>query len=122
MKEEKELRLTMGERRAVVKATARRYQRGRKKEKQKLLDEFVELTGYNRSYAHGVGQLWPAGWQAEELSGQWAAGDEPSALRSESAGGAAAYLDDPGLHMWETTSGDHAGGAAALGVLRGVQV
>jgi len=44
----------MGERRAVVKATARRYQRGRKKEKQKLLDEFTELTGYNRSYARTV--------------------------------------------------------------------
>lgn len=44
----------MAERRAVVKATARRYQRGRKKEKQKLLDEFIELTGYNRSYARTV--------------------------------------------------------------------
>lgn len=44
----------MAERRAVVKATARRYQRGRKKEKQKILDEFTELTGYNRSYARTV--------------------------------------------------------------------
>lgn len=44
----------MAERRAVVKATARRYQRGRKKEKQKILDEFVELTGYNRCYARRV--------------------------------------------------------------------
>ncbi len=44
----------MAERRAVVKATARRYQRGRKKEKQKMLDEFTELTGYNRSYARTV--------------------------------------------------------------------
>jgi hypothetical protein len=44
----------MAERRAVVKATARRYQRGRKKDKQKLLDEFIELTGYNRSYARTV--------------------------------------------------------------------
>jgi hypothetical protein len=44
----------MAERRAVVKATARRYQRGRKKEKQKILDEFVELTGYNRSYGRTV--------------------------------------------------------------------
>ena len=44
----------MAERRAVVKATARRYQRGGKKEKQKLLDEFTELTGYNRSYARTV--------------------------------------------------------------------
>ncbi len=49
-------------------------------------------------------------------------GPESEALRSESVGGAAGHLDDPGLHMWETTSGDHAGGAEALGVLRGVQV
>ena len=44
----------MAERRAVVRATARRYQRGRKQQKQKILDEFVELTGYNRSYARRV--------------------------------------------------------------------
>jgi len=48
------LRLTMAERRAVVGATARRYQRGRKKQKQKILDELVELTGYNRCYARRV--------------------------------------------------------------------
>jgi Integrase core domain len=44
----------MGEGRAVVKATARRYQRGQKKEKQKILDELVKLTGYNRCYARRV--------------------------------------------------------------------
>jgi len=44
----------MAERRAVVGATARRYQRGRKKQKQKILDELVELTGYNRCYARRV--------------------------------------------------------------------
>lgn len=44
----------MEERRAVVRATARRYQRGAKKEKHKILDEFVELTGYNRCYARRV--------------------------------------------------------------------
>ena len=44
----------MAERKAVVKATARRYQRGLKKEKQKILDEFVALTGYNRCYARRV--------------------------------------------------------------------
>jgi len=44
----------MAERRAVVRATARRYQRGQKKEKQKILDELVKLTGYNRCYARRV--------------------------------------------------------------------
>src|SRR5215831_20148836 len=44
----------MAERRAVARATGRRYRRGRKKEKQKILDEFVELTGYNRCYARRV--------------------------------------------------------------------
>lgn len=44
----------MAERRAVVRATARRYQRGQKKQKQKILDELVELTGYNRCYARRV--------------------------------------------------------------------
>ena len=44
----------MAERRAVVQATARRYQRARKKQKGKILDEFTELTGYNRSYARTV--------------------------------------------------------------------
>ncbi len=44
----------MNERKAVVKATAERYQRSGKREKGKILDEFTELTGYNRSYARFV--------------------------------------------------------------------
>src|SRR5713226_3005490 len=111
----------MAERRAVIKATARRYQGGRKKEKQKMLDEFVELTGYNRSYARTVLRNYgrQAGRQKRPaISDQWAAaGAEPPALRSESVGGAAAHLDDPGFHLWEATGGDHAGSAEALRVL-----
>jgi len=45
------MRLTMMDRKAVVKATSARYRRASKKEKKKILDEFVESTGYNRSYA-----------------------------------------------------------------------
>lgn len=43
--------LKMEERRKISKKIAGRYQKARKKEKGKILDEFVELVGYNRSYA-----------------------------------------------------------------------
>lgn len=46
--------LTMGERQAVVSVTAGRYRRARKKEKIQLLNEFIEITGYTRSYARLV--------------------------------------------------------------------
>ncbi len=45
------MRLTMNERRAVVKVVASRYQRGSKKHKGDILKEFMEITGYNRCYA-----------------------------------------------------------------------
>jgi len=43
--------LTMGERQSLVRVSARRYQRASKKEKRKILDEFVQSTGYHRTYA-----------------------------------------------------------------------
>jgi hypothetical protein len=43
--------LTMGERQSLVRVNARRYQKASKKEKRKILDEFVESTGYHRTYA-----------------------------------------------------------------------
>ncbi|MCR9144593.1 MAG: ISNCY family transposase, partial [bacterium] len=45
------MRLNMNERRTLAKVFAEKYRRARKKDKGILLDEFVELTGYNRSYA-----------------------------------------------------------------------
>lgn len=45
------MRLSMKERRAVTKALAEQYRRGSKKERGRILDQFVEATGYNRSYA-----------------------------------------------------------------------
>lgn len=45
------MRLTMKEKRSVAAVTARSYQRARKKDKKVVLDQFIELTGYNRSYA-----------------------------------------------------------------------
>jgi hypothetical protein len=44
----------MKERKAVTKATAERYVGAGKKEKGRILDEFVVLTRYNRSYARHV--------------------------------------------------------------------
>ncbi len=48
------MRLKMAERRAVVEATGGRYRRSSKKGKGRILDEIVELTGYERSYARLV--------------------------------------------------------------------
>src|SRR6266699_1107285 len=44
------MRLTMRERKRIAEATAGRYRRVRKKEKTVILNEFVELTGFARSY------------------------------------------------------------------------
>src|SRR5438132_1945266 len=45
------MRLTMKERQSLVRVTAERYQRGGKREKRVILDEFVAGTGYHRTYA-----------------------------------------------------------------------
>src|SRR6266480_5411228 len=45
------MRLTMKERKRIAEATAGRYRRARKKKKTGILNEFVELTGFARSYA-----------------------------------------------------------------------
>jgi len=41
----------MNERKTVTKAMAQQYRRGTKKDKGRLLDQFVESTGYSRVYA-----------------------------------------------------------------------
>lgn len=48
------MRLTMKERKAVTAVLRAGYRRARKKEKGRLLDELVGLTGYNRWYAVGL--------------------------------------------------------------------
>jgi hypothetical protein len=45
------MRLTMKERKRIAEATAGRYRKAGKKEKGVILNEFVELTGFARSYA-----------------------------------------------------------------------
>ena len=44
------MRLTMKERKSVVRVIARRYQTARKKHKKQILSEFIQTTGYNRCY------------------------------------------------------------------------
>ena len=45
------MRLTMSERKSVIKVLAPRYQQASKKQKRKILDECCHLTGYHRCYA-----------------------------------------------------------------------
>jgi len=54
------VRLTMKERKPLYRVMAERYQKASKKERSKLLDEFVDITAMNKSYAatllrkHGI--------------------------------------------------------------------
>lgn len=50
--------LIMKEKKAVSREVAKRYQRARKKGKSKILDEFVQLTGYVRCYARYILRNW----------------------------------------------------------------
>jgi hypothetical protein len=50
--------LTLQERRIVTKGTFKRYQKAPKKEKTKMLDEYVALTGYSRHHASWVLRTW----------------------------------------------------------------
>jgi hypothetical protein len=50
--------LSMSERRAVTKRTSARYRRASKKEKAKILDEYVHTTGYHRKYAGWILSNW----------------------------------------------------------------
>src|SRR3970282_423621 len=49
-----DVRLMMSERRWLVKVEAERYRRARKKEKGRILDDLIALSGYNRWYAVGL--------------------------------------------------------------------
>jgi hypothetical protein len=48
----------MRERRAVINATAKRYQHSRKKQRGVILDEFIQTTGYSRKHAAWVLTNW----------------------------------------------------------------
>jgi len=42
--------LTMKERKSVTRETRAEYKRASKRDKKTILDNFIRLTGYNRSY------------------------------------------------------------------------
>lgn len=48
------MRLTISDRKAVIKAWSSQYKNARKKEKGRILDELVELIGYNQMLAKSV--------------------------------------------------------------------
>lgn len=48
------MRLILKEIRSVTGIVAARYQKASKKEKRSMLDEFTQLTGYNRCYASNL--------------------------------------------------------------------
>jgi hypothetical protein len=52
------MRLSMRERRAVLNATAKRYQASTKKQRGVILDEFTQTTGYSRKHAAWVLTNW----------------------------------------------------------------
>src|SRR5450759_371676 len=49
-----DVRLMMSERRLLVKVESERYRKARKKEKGRILDDLIALSGYNRWYAVGL--------------------------------------------------------------------
>ena len=50
--------LTLQERRVVTKGSYKRYQKSSKRDKTKILDEYVALTGYSRHHASWVLRTW----------------------------------------------------------------
>ena len=50
--------LGMKDRQSLTREVAPRYQKARKAEKEKILDEFVKNTGYSRNYAIHILATW----------------------------------------------------------------
>ena len=50
--------LIMKEKRAVSREVAKRYHSARKKERGRILDEFIQIVGYTRCYASYILRNW----------------------------------------------------------------
>ena len=114
----------MAERKAVTAAIRSRYQGASKKEKGKILAEFIELTGYHRVYARSVLRtverklVREQPTPAESKSGT---GEEPKGLRPAGADHTAADLDDSRLHLRQASGDDSTGGDRPTRVFRRAQ-
>src|SRR3989338_2372051 len=114
------MRLAMSDRKAVIKAWSSQYRKTRKKEKGRILDELVALTGYNRWYVVGLlrwdGKVIRAGRRVR-LVGDLQEGQthKTSPERRGGAGWSESDLGDHGLHLRETAGGDPAGGYSGAG-------
>ena len=102
-------RLTMLERRVLVKAFAKEYQRGRKKDKGAILDGFMEATGYQWPLCRAaVAPFWPEGVDRQGCGGSGCPLSGPASetdLRWRSEEGFGGDLGVAGLSVWETTGG-----------------
>lgn len=67
--------LSMRHKKAVTTEVKKRYIKETKKGKTTILDEFIALTGYNRTYAARMlslasrksNRIWPLGWQKNKI-------------------------------------------------------
>ena len=50
--------LTMKEKKSLTRKIAPRYRKANKKEKGRILNEFVQTTGYTRKYASWILRMW----------------------------------------------------------------
>lgn len=84
------MKMDMRTRKTLVKEAAKRYRRAGKKDKGRLLDEFVDLNSYSRCYAAGV------------LSGAEKRRCQPAVLNWRSPGGRVPYRP---VLIWTTLAG-----------------
>src|SRR5450759_18732 len=115
-----DVRLMMSERRLLVKVEAERYRKARKKEKGRILDDLIALSGYNRWYAVGLlrghGKAIKVGRRLR-LVGDLGRSTQRRRPRIYDGVvlGAQEDLGDPGLRLRQTAGGDYSRGGSGVG-------